>query len=87
MKASSEITLHVETLPFLVIISDVHYRYKRRSFRKIILSTPFSNSEITGEELGNIYDYIEDNADALEVTISGSDSSVYKKAQKMLKDW
>lgn len=63
VKLSKDIELHAETLPFLMIISPVEYKYRGDLKSKILLNTPNLSEDITEEDYKNIREYTKDNAD------------------------
>lgn len=73
IKLDQKVRLKVETLPFLMIISPVEYKYRGKIKTKILLNTPNLSKDITEEDYTNIKEYTKDNRD-LEVN--------YKKAEK-----
>lgn len=83
---TEEMDIHVSTLPFLVIFSDVNYEYDGVSYRKIILSTPQGDIEITENDLNNIYDYVSETSKYLEVKVGDDDQSVYQNAHDNAED-
>ena len=58
IKLEEGLEIYVDTLPFLVIVSDISYQYNNVNERTILLSTPLMNEEITEEDLANIKEYI-----------------------------
>ncbi|MDM8214398.1 hypothetical protein QUW13_11070 [Enterococcus hirae] len=72
--------LSVATYPFMVIVSDVDYKYNNKDKNKIILSTPLANKELEREQYNNIMEYISDNADYLKLDID-KEKSIYETVQ------
>lgn len=72
--------LSVATYPFMVIVSDINYKYKNKDKNKIILSTPLVNKELKREQYSNIMEYISDNADFLKLEIN-KEKSIYETVQ------
>ncbi|WP_394524226.1 hypothetical protein ACF0HT_13615 (plasmid) [Staphylococcus xylosus] len=88
VKLSKDIELHAETLPFLVIISPVEYKYRGGLKSKILLNTPNLSEDITEEDYKNIREYTKDNAD-LVVDFKKSKKkreSVYVTANKKIEE-
>ena len=69
----------VETYPFLVIISEVEYSYKRKRRKDILLSTPLETQKINESMVGQIREYIHDNYHH-EVLLPSDFASIYEKA-------
>lgn len=66
--------LSIATYPFMVIISNVDYIYKKEVKNKIIISTPIVNKELSHEQYESIIEYMSDTANYLETKINGSES-------------
>ncbi|MFD1902124.1 hypothetical protein GQR36_22785 [Enterococcus termitis] len=74
----------MDTLPFLVIISDIEFQYNNKVNNVVLLSTPLENVEITEDDLNNIKEYTRDNAEKLEVKLTEENSNSYKIAQEKI---
>jgi hypothetical protein len=76
--------VYVDTMPFLVIISDIEFQYNNKISSIVLLSTPLENVEINEDDLNNIKEYTRDNAEKLEVKLAEENSNSYKIAQEKI---
>ncbi|MGL9970283.1 hypothetical protein [Enterococcus sp. DIV1420a] len=67
-------SMYVDTMPFLVIISQIDYEYNKKYKTEILLSTPILNEKITKNDYRNIQEYLYDNAALLEVAPNEKES-------------
>lgn len=73
----------VSTYPFLVIISEVEYSYKKNIYKDILLSTPLQTVKIDEEMFSQIQEYLFDNYKH-EVFLPVDSTSIYEKAQEQV---
>lgn len=75
--ADADMKVSIETYPFLVIISEVIYKFKKKTYSKILISTPLCNEELEEQDYINILDYIADNS-RQEIKLPKNDTSIYE---------
>lgn len=85
LEENEEFKIYIDTLPFLIIVSDLYYEYDRETNHEILLSTPSMSENITDDELENLKRYIHDNEDKLRVPLD-ENSSIYETAHKQLEN-
>lgn len=73
--------IYVNTYPFLVIISEVHYSYFKKECKEILLSTPLQSIKIDDEIFMHVMEYLRDNYKH-EVILPTDSSNIYEKANR-----
>ena len=76
---NEELKMYVETYPFLVIMSAINYKYAKKSYTDIVLSTSFNNCTLEKKDFINLCMYTRDNY-MHEVHVPKDGVSIYQKA-------
>lgn len=82
-QSSEELKMYVETYPFLVIMSAINYKYDKKSYTDIVLSTSFNNCNLEEKDFINLCMYTKDNF-MHEVSVPEDGGSIYKKAHEQV---
>lgn len=83
VKLEEDFHIMVETYPFLVIISEVEYKYKNKTHKDMLMSTPLETIKIDENTIFHIREYLHDNCHH-EVFMSNDSSSIYSKTNKQV---